>query len=115
MSIVIPQVVCAYPAAPAAGLTMMGMSEKRVPPSSLGKRSSARYESCSYGLLQADEVCEQDESGSPTRSMPNITRVRAKIDDMLTALCTVVNARLRSAATLGVLLILCWVLVTGEW
>ena len=76
MSIVIPQFVCAYPAAPAAGLTMMGMSEKRVPPSSLGKRSSARYESCRYGLLQADEVGERDESGSPTRSMPNITRVR---------------------------------------
>ena len=32
MSIVAPQFVCAYPAAPAEGLTTMGMSEKRVPP-----------------------------------------------------------------------------------
>jgi hypothetical protein len=60
---------------PAEAPTTMSMSEKGVPPSSLGKWSFARYETCSYDLLKADEVGEQNESGSPTKSRPNVTRV----------------------------------------
>ena len=76
MSIVNPQFVLCLSRGTRRRADHDGHERKESTAASFGKRSCIRYDACSYGLLQADEVVKQNESGSPPRSMLNKTRVR---------------------------------------